>query len=266
MGCQACGAQNPDGSTVCAACGEVLTSALPPPPPSATGAVPAPGAGVAAVAVDDGPLPSRTRVPVARVHPPPVQAPPPPRPVGEEAPVETPSAPVTTTPVTTAAVTATSAPAAVVPATPATVLTDVPPREPEVPAGLVDPHAMAAAVSRLSAGAVRSGRVALGILTAYLEADEPVEALVQGIYQSGAAVGALTDRRMLLVNEREWAPDVRSIPLDAALLVQGWQDDHSASLTFVVAGHSLVLSAITDRSLAQDLAHRLRAKVAAFGA
>jgi hypothetical protein len=180
--------------------------------------------------------------------------------MGEVAPVETP-------PAATAPAAAVPAPAeALAAVTPPTVLTDVPPREAELPAGLVDPHAMAAAVGRLSAAAVRTGRVALGILTAYLEADEPVEALVQGTYQSGAAIGALTDRRVLLVNEREWAPDVRSIPLDAALLVQGWQDDHSASLTFVVAGHSLVLSAITDRPLAQDLAHRLRAKVAAFGA
>ena len=67
-------------------------------------------------------------------------------------------------------------------------------------------------------------------------------------------MGVLTDRRILLVNEHEWVPFVRTIPLTRNLLVQGWQDDRTASLIFVVAGQSITISSIADRPLAQDLA------------
>ena len=113
-------------------------------------------------------------------------------------------------------------------------------------------------------GSFRTGRVALGILTARLEAGEQVDAIVQGVYQNQIAVAALTSRRILIVNEHEWVPDVRSIALHRDLLVQGWQDDRTASLIFIHEGHSITLSAIADRPLAQDLAHRLRAKIASL--
>jgi len=141
---------------------------------------------------------------------------------------------------------------------------DVPPPEPEVPVGIVDPHGIGPVVSRLSTGSLRTGRVALGIMSALLDDGEQVEALVQGVYQNQIAVGALTSKRVLLVNEHEWVPFVRSIPLSKDLLVQGWQDDRTASLIFIVDEKSITISSIADRPLAQDLAHRMRAKVAAL--
>ncbi len=101
-------------------------------------------------------------------------------------------------------------------------------------------------------------------MSALLADGEQVEALVQGVYQNQIAVGALTNARVLLVNEHEWVPQVRSIPLAAGLVVQGWQDDRTASLIFIVDGQSITISSIADRPLAQDLAHRMRAKVAAL--
>ena len=136
------------------------------------------------------------------------------------------------------------------------------PPEPEHPREIVDPNGIGDVIPLMSAGSMRTGRIALGILTGLLEPDERVYGLVQGVYQSYIAMGALTDRRVLLVNEQEWVPRVRSIPLTADLVVQGWQDDRTASLIFLAEGQSITLSGISDRPLAQDFAHRLRDRVA----
>jgi hypothetical protein len=137
--------------------------------------------------------------------------------------------------------------------------------EPTVAHELVDPYGIGKTVNRLSSGSLRSGRVALGILTAMLEEDEEVDALVQGMYQTYMAVAALTSRRVLIANDHEWVPDVRSIPLTRDVVVQGWQDDRAASLTFIADGKAVTVSLINDRPLAQDFAHRMRESVAALG-
>jgi hypothetical protein len=138
------------------------------------------------------------------------------------------------------------------------------PPEPEHPREIVDPNGIGAVIPLMSAGSMRTGRIALGILTGLLDPDEKVEGLVQGVYQSYIAVGALTDRRVLLVNEQEWVPRVRSIPLTGDLAVQGWQDDRTASLIFLAEGQSITLSGISDRQLAQGFARLLRDRVAAL--
>jgi hypothetical protein len=127
---------------------------------------------------------------------------------------------------------------------------------------VVDPHQVGPAVARLSQNAQRAGRLAAAVLTALLHDDELVEALVQGRYQNNAAVGVLTNERILLVNDHEWRPDRREIPIAADLVVQGWQDDRTASLVFVTEGQSVTIEMITDRPLAQEMAHRIRARVA----
>lgn len=138
---------------------------------------------------------------------------------------------------------------------------EIPPPEPDAPAGVVDPHGLAPAVARLSSGSIREGRAALAILGVSLDPDEQVEAIVQGLYQNLIGVCALTSKRVILVNEHEWVPDLRSIALTPELRVQGWQDDRTASLIFIAGGQSITISLIADRPLAQDMAHRIRAKV-----
>jgi len=146
--------------------------------------------------------------------------------------------------------------------TPAPVLADVPPPEDPAPEGVVDPHGIVPVITRMSAGSLRTGHVALGILSIVLQPDEVVDAVVQGTYQQHVGVAALTNKRLVLVNEHEWSPDVRSILITPELLVQGWQDDRTASLIFIVDGRSITLSLIADRPLAQDMAHRVRARIA----
>jgi hypothetical protein len=142
----------------------------------------------------------------------------------------------------------------------------VPPPEPDEPLGMVDPHGLEPLIVRLSASSARIGRIALAVLSVVLEDGEIVEALVQGTYQHQAGLAAVTDRRVVLVNDHEWRPDVRSIPLTPELAVQGWQDDRTASLIFVAADRSITISDIADRPLAQEMARRLREKVASLAA
>jgi hypothetical protein len=136
------------------------------------------------------------------------------------------------------------------------------PPEPESPVGVVDPWGFGPIYSRLSGNAQRAGRVAAAVVSVLLEDGEDVRAIVQGRYQNQAGLVVLTDRRVLVANDHEWSPDIRTIPFAADLVVQGWQDDRTASLVFVTEGQSVTVSLIVDRPLAQEIAQLIRAKVA----
>lgn len=103
------------------------------------------------------------------------------------------------------------------------------------------------------------------VASAVLDDGEVAEAVVQGQFAGHPGVAVLTEGRVLLVNEAPLAAAVESIPITAGLTVQGWQDDKVASLIFQVDGRDVPIEAITDRPLAQDMAGRVREKVAALG-
>jgi hypothetical protein len=126
------------------------------------------------------------------------------------------------------------------------------------PGGVVDPHGIGVAMGRLGGNGRRAGRVALAVLAASLEPGENVVVLAQGQFRGAAGVVALVPGRVLLVNDRQWKPDVVSLAVDPALAVHGWQDDRSASLTFVAGDRHEVVSRILDRGLAIELAQRVR--------
>jgi hypothetical protein len=128
--------------------------------------------------------------------------------------------------------------------------------------GVLDPAGLETAMSRLSSGARRSALAPLNIAAAVLEPGEVAEAVVQGEYQHRPAVVVLTDRRVLVANDRRWAPDVRSFSLDPTLVVHGWQDERRATLVFVLGGVGVEVGGISDRPLARDLAQRVRGRCA----
>ncbi len=178
-----------------------------------------------------------TSAPDARPAPPTfeVASPPPPRPVFEE------------------------------PVAPDAPVEYVVPPEPDTSDQPADPFGIEVAAARMSAGARRAGAVPLGILSTMLREGEVVESVVQGEYQHHPAVVMLTTRRVLIANERHWAPDLRLVPITPDVVVQGWQDDRRATLLFGAEGRGLVVSDIVDRPLARDLARRLRELVASAG-
>ncbi len=124
--------------------------------------------------------------------------------------------------------------------------------------GPVDPAGVQEALGRLSPGARRVATASMMVASALLEQGERVEAVVQGDHQRRSCVAVLTDRRVLVVDERPWSPAVRSFRLGPELGVHGWQDDRRASLVFVREGVGVLVSDISDRPLARDLARRAR--------
>lgn len=123
-----------------------------------------------------------------------------------------------------------------------------------------DPNGLGASVSRLSSSARRSGKTALLAAAVLLDEREIVECAAVGRMEAEPAVVVLTDRRVLLVNERTWSPSVVNLPVDSSLAVQGWQDSRTATLTFVVGGRQHVVEQITDKQLAVEVAGRVRAR------
>ena len=125
-----------------------------------------------------------------------------------------------------------------------------------------DPHRLGQAVGQLGMFSKRAGRICFGIVGALLDGDEVVDVLVQGRFGGEDGVAVATDRRVLLVNDREWKPDVQSLPYVHGLVVKGWQDDRTASLIFEFEGRTTTIEQIGDRELAQRVAALVRTRVA----
>jgi hypothetical protein len=123
---------------------------------------------------------------------------------------------------------------------------------------IYDPHGVGVAASRLSGSARRNGKVALAVLASVLDEGEVVTMVVQGRVRGEPGVVALVGSKVVLVNERQWKPDVVVIDLDSKLRLHGWQDERSATVTFVVDDRPEVVERIGDRVLAIELAQRVR--------
>jgi hypothetical protein len=132
---------------------------------------------------------------------------------------------------------------------------------PQASTGPADPHLLGAAISRLGMFSRRSGKVAFALIAHTLEPGEHVEVLVQGRYKGEDGAAAVTERRVVLANDREWKPDVETIDLVSGLTVQGWADDRTASLVFQRDGVTSTIEQIGERELAQRMAALVRARV-----
>jgi hypothetical protein len=231
-------------------------TAEPPPPP-----VPPP----APTPVSEAPPPPPI---VESPPPPPVAPPPPPPPVAPPPPVPTaplpppvPTAPlpppVPGTPLPPPGATIASEPAAGA----------APPVAP-VPAPVVtptatDPHGLGSAVARLSSSHRKAAKASLAITSVLLDDGELVECLVAGQVNDLDGLVCLTNRRILVVNDRQWLPDQLSLPVDGAVTVRGEASSStSAMLTIEREAHRAVVTKISDVQLAQELAQRIRARAA----
>lgn len=127
--------------------------------------------------------------------------------------------------------------------------------------GLTDPCGLGAAVGRLSGSSRKNGQAAFLVLATALEPGEVVEIVAFGRFLGAPGALCLTNGRLLAANARNWEPDVVSVPFEAGLTVQGWQDERHAALVFHHAGGDLVVDQISDREMAQQVAAGVRAKV-----
>src|SRR5699024_7614496 len=92
---------------------------------------------------------------------------------------------------------------------------------PPAPRGPPHPNALGAAASRLGNRPRKDARAALAVTGVSLEDGEQVEALAAGRFQGNAAILALTDRALILADDRAWKPHVERIDLQPDLQVQG---------------------------------------------
>jgi hypothetical protein len=123
-----------------------------------------------------------------------------------------------------------------------------------------DPYGLGAAYGRMGSGARKAGKASIAAVGVLLRDGEVVECVVQGQIYGSACVAALTNTRLLIVNERQFKPDVIDITLDANVTVQGWQDERTASLLIQQGSNSAQIERIGDRPLAMELAQRIRAR------
>ena len=124
--------------------------------------------------------------------------------------------------------------------------------------GLTDPHGLGAAMDRLASGSRKTGRAAALVAATRLEVGESVLAAAVGRFQGADAVIVITDRRMLVANDRAWEPDVVPVALEPGLTVQGWADGRNAVLRFERDAVELVVDRIADAEVAREIAGVVR--------
>ncbi|MGI8662619.1 MAG: hypothetical protein ACR2LQ_05335 [Acidimicrobiales bacterium] len=112
----------------------------------------------------------------------------------------------------------------------------------------------------LLGGSKKAAKASATALAVLLQEGEVVECLVHGQLYGDDGVAALTERRLVFVNDKEWAPVVVAVPVDATLTVAGMQDDRTASLSFTSAGNVIQIDRIGDRALAMEMAQRIRTR------
>ena len=124
--------------------------------------------------------------------------------------------------------------------------------------GLNDTHGLGAAIGQLNPLSAQQGKTAFSVMSAFFEAGEQVEVLVQGRYLGELAALALTNQRLLIANAREWKADVVEFVFGPSLTIQGWQDDRTAALVIQDDHFAATIDSVADRSIAQQLAAGLR--------
>ena len=128
-----------------------------------------------------------------------------------------------------------------------------------------DPFGLGAALARLGSGGRKGAKASANAAGVLLHDGEVVECVVQGQYYGANAIVLLTNQRLLVVNDREFRPDVVEIAIDESVSVQGWADDRYAALLVQRNELSAQVERIGDKPLAQELAQRIRARAAGTG-
>jgi hypothetical protein len=128
-----------------------------------------------------------------------------------------------------------------------------------------DPSGLGAALARLGSGGRKGAKAAANAAALLLREGEVVECAVQGQLYGSNAVVLLTNGRLLIVNDREFRPDVIEIVVDASVTVQGWADDRAAAVLIQRNEVTAQVERIADKPLAQELAQRIRVRATGQG-
>lgn len=125
-----------------------------------------------------------------------------------------------------------------------------------------DPTGMSAAVLRMSPASYHSAVPSLTVAASRLDEGERVEIVAQGMFNEVPGVVVVTDRRVAVINGRQWQPEIVETIYVSDLTVQGWQDQRTAALAFSWAATRVLIDRIFDVPLAHEVAKRVREQVA----
>jgi hypothetical protein len=121
-----------------------------------------------------------------------------------------------------------------------------------------DEHGLAAAIARLATASQQHGSLAFCICGALLGSDEVVLGAVAGSSLGMATVAVVTPRRVLVVSDRRYVPDVEQFMLGPGLIVHGRAANGQASLTFADDERLVSIDQIADVSVAVEVANAAR--------
>ncbi len=110
----------------------------------------------------------------------------------------------------------------------------------------------------LSGSTQKRAKAAIVAASMALEDGEQVQGLICGEYLGHDAVAVLTDRRVLCINDRAFAPDQDSIALSELADVKGWIEGNRATLQVTGGAIDLVIGDVKEVETAQRFAGDLR--------
>ena len=99
------------------------------------------------------------------------------------------------------------------------------------------------------------------MLSVVLQEGDVVEQVLVGKYHGVDGAVAITAQDLVLVNAREWQPEVVRVAL-AGMVVQGTQEGRHARLGFESGGTHDSFEGVSDTALAVEFANRIRHKAA----
>lgn len=85
-----------------------------------------------------------------------------------------------------------------------------------------------------------------------------VKVAIGGRFRARDGAAVLTDRRLLLSNNREWDPEVVSLDRGAGIEVEHWVQRRAAILRFTAGGEQHVMDRVNDLTVAEVLVEALR--------
>jgi hypothetical protein len=100
------------------------------------------------------------------------------------------------------------------------------------------------------------------VLSAVLKEGDVIEQVLVGMYHNVEGAAALVNGDLLLVNVREWQPEVVRVTL-AGMGVQGLAEGKMASLQFQSGATQDGFAGVGDTDLAVEFANRIRQHAAA---
>lgn len=126
------------------------------------------------------------------------------------------------------------------------------------PVELDDPQGYETAILRLHPQDRERAHVPLSVCGALLHEDEVVLGVVTGQMLGRPAAVAVTEERVLVVNDRRWQPVVDIFPIDGDLVVRGRHDRHVAALSFADPTRVSMVDGISEVLIAIELAGHIR--------